>query len=169
MNWLSSNGSNIAQTFIIHLKNHVIYYDHCNSKYYAFHLFHKKYQKDMKMNEFSNKNPSKKNCNRPWQDSNLQSSDPKSDALSIRPHGLSYSMIVETKPKSKQILWVNDPIFGSNCMITCHNHLLYDLIGQSNIISVELIFLRGNISLRYSKETFHESRNLSVARSFMIT
>ena len=24
---------------------------------------------------------------RPWQDSNLQSSDPKSDALSIRPHG----------------------------------------------------------------------------------
>ena len=25
--------------------------------------------------------------NRPWQDSNLQSSDPKSDALSIRPHG----------------------------------------------------------------------------------
>ena len=26
----------------------------------------------------------------PWQDSNLQSPDPKSGALSIRPHGLSY-------------------------------------------------------------------------------
>ena len=31
----------------------------------------------------------KKNC-RPWQDSNLQSPDPKSGALSIRPHGRSY-------------------------------------------------------------------------------
>ena len=28
-----------------------------------------------------------KRSRRPWQDSNLQSSDPKSDALSIRPHG----------------------------------------------------------------------------------
>ena len=31
--------------------------------------------------------------NRPWQDSNLQSSDPKSDALSIRPHGLKNNFI----------------------------------------------------------------------------
>ena len=31
-------------------------------------------------------------CFRPWQDSNLQSSDPKSDALSIRPHGHIYGM-----------------------------------------------------------------------------
>ena len=28
-----------------------------------------------------------KNITRPWQDSNLQSSDPKSDALAIRPQG----------------------------------------------------------------------------------
>ena len=27
---------------------------------------------------------------RPWQDSNLQSPDPKSGALSIRPHGLTW-------------------------------------------------------------------------------
>ena len=30
---------------------------------------------------------------RAWQDSNLQSSDPKSDALSIRPHALHNSLI----------------------------------------------------------------------------
>ena len=34
-----------------------------------------------------------------WQDSNLQSSDPKSDALSIRPHNLWYVSIQE------DILW----------------------------------------------------------------
>uniref|UniRef100_A0A1I7WCA2 Ovule protein n=1 Tax=Heterorhabditis bacteriophora TaxID=37862 RepID=A0A1I7WCA2_HETBA len=28
---------------------------------------------------------------RPWQDSNLQSSDPKSDALSIRPQGHNFT------------------------------------------------------------------------------
>ena len=32
----------------------------------------------------------KKSRNRPWQDSNLQSPDPKSGALSIRPHGLRW-------------------------------------------------------------------------------
>ena len=34
------------------------------------------------------KSPAKRN--RPWQDSNLQSPDPKSGALSIRPHGLTW-------------------------------------------------------------------------------
>ncbi len=37
----------------------------------------------------SESNPKQKQM-RPRQDSNLQSSDPKSDALSIRPRGLTY-------------------------------------------------------------------------------
>ena len=40
-----------------------------------------------KINYFLSKFDFVKKYNRPWQDSNLQSSDPKSDALSIRPHG----------------------------------------------------------------------------------
>ena len=40
---------------------------------------------------------------RPWQDSNLQSSDPKSDALSIRPHGLVWYCVFEIGTKTKFI------------------------------------------------------------------
>ena len=42
---------------------------------------------------------------RSWQDSNLQSSDPKSDALSIRPHDLLY--IVKLKCQFESNLWWN--------------------------------------------------------------
>ena len=41
--------------------------------------------------------------NRPWQDSNLQSPDPKSGALSIRPHGLIWF-------RGKCIRWHNAPV-----------------------------------------------------------
>ena len=45
----------------------------------------------------------KKDLWRPWQDSNLQSSDPKSDALSIRPHGLVWYCVFEIGTKTKFI------------------------------------------------------------------
>ena len=41
-----------------------------------------------------------KKCDRPWQDSNLQSSDPKSDALSIRPHGPAILSVISHLEKS---------------------------------------------------------------------
>ena len=37
------------------------------------------------------------NIFRPWQDSNLQSPDPKSDALSVRPHGLGCVLVAFQK------------------------------------------------------------------------
>ena len=40
-----------------------------------------------KIFSWKKKKKEKKINHRPWQDSNLQSSDPKSDALSVRPHG----------------------------------------------------------------------------------
>ena len=39
---------------------------------------------------FSNKRIKGGHSKRPWQDSNLQSPDPKSGALTIRPHGLTW-------------------------------------------------------------------------------
>ena len=41
--------------------------------------------------------------NRPWQDSNLQSPDPKSGALSIMPHGLLYH--------NKHVRHLEQPVF----------------------------------------------------------
>ena len=40
--------------------------------------------------DFIKEKSGSKYLNRPWQDSNLQSPDPKSGALSIRPHGLPW-------------------------------------------------------------------------------
>ena len=51
-----------------------------------------------------------KQKDRPWQDLNLQSPDPKSGALSIRPHGLTWIVCKLQKLKSSSLLL---------CVATC--------------------------------------------------
>ena len=49
---------------------------------------------------------------RSWQDSNLQSSDPKSDALSIRPHDLVFKGLQDILPRVA-VRYTNNTIHDS--------------------------------------------------------
>ena len=69
---------------------------------------------------------------RPWQDSNLQSPDPKSGALSIRPHGLV------GKHKLTQIF------NGTKHVVTSNTR--YDLGIEDDLIADDIVFLQFSTS-----------------------
>ena len=73
--------------------------------------------------------------NRPWQDSNLQSPDPKSGALSIRPHGLSVRRYGPMRPRTPSYqdmlqcsLWLKTTLFSLPSKIFEKNSVAFYLL-----------------------------------------
>ena len=96
--------------------------------------------------------------NRPWQDSNLQSPDPKSGALSIRPHGLTLTVdftnqtwhrsvskhvaiflreVFDSKTSFDEIKKIQTGVqtVQSLCLFTKEHHEIHNMTGPAQTLS----------------------------------
>ena len=112
---------------------------------------------------------------RSWQDSNLQSPDPKSGALSIRPHDPSYLWI----PNSTECLWdVSNAIATTQCSVTieCGGvwsvQYITGLFGREHCVALSLhncrhqrIFYFGRTTGPMAQRIRHLTTNQGIAGS----